>query len=78
MCINCKWCNLSDGVEYAKCDYVILAKVSLIDNKPLKQQWTYCDTLRGDKYIGWLSAYIFGICGPQGRFFEPKGEGKTK
>lgn len=74
LCIDCKWCDLGSGIEFAKCKYVKREIISKVDNKRVKiyQLWDYCDVLRGNTIPDYILCYVFGICGAQGRYFKPK------
>ena len=64
LCIDCKW--------FETCGYVIQEVKSSIDNRTVKkhQRWEFCCVLREEEGLDYLLAYVFNVCGPQGRYFE--------
>ena len=80
LCKDCKWCDLSSDERFAICDFIKVCKKSNIDGKlyPVKQHWKYCWIIRENSIADYILCYIFGTCGPQGRYFQPKDTQQVK
>jgi hypothetical protein len=78
LCKYCKWCNTKSHKRFAKCNYILRYKKSVVDGeeRPVYQEYRFCDVLRQTGFFNFILAYLWNICGPQGRFFTPKKEAK--
>lgn len=67
LCINCEFCQTSDnGEDFYKCN----APQNLTNTISAKtRRWEFCDTLRDN---GTLEAWLFKMCGKNGRWFKQK------
>jgi hypothetical protein len=66
-CIDCRF-SIGTG-EYMKCGSDGTGEV--LEGKPVPNQLgsMYCET---NRIYGWLHARLLGVCGREGRFFQPK------
>jgi len=74
LCINCKWYNNS------LCDAPQNIKLDPVTGQIVHKGYHMCLTHRINikpKFINYILTRIFGICGYEGRWFEPKIQGNT-
>jgi len=75
LCKDCVWHELGNqDPENAICRRRRHEERSRVTGAgvPKKSYFTYCKSNRESGIFNVVGAYIFGYCGPQGRWFEPK------
>ena len=71
---------MGSGTKFATCDFVKKIVKDTVNGgvRMEKQEWEYCKILRDTGLGDYIFAYLFGICGPQGRYFLAKDNQKVK